>query len=119
MHRLPRARRLRPRTPMPPLWWHRPDRPQPSRRAAAQPPVRKAFMTRRERRLLAELGQGLQPVARPNIFVLLWRWRYELAVLAGLPATIIALAAYLGYLWTLADLAAITATLTFWPQARG
>ena len=37
----------------------------------------------REEHLLAELERGLRPVARANILVLLWRWRYELALLAA------------------------------------
>lgn len=76
------------------------------------------MMGRNKRRLLAELGRGLQPVARPNIFVLLWRWRYELAALVGLPTLIIILATRFSLLWTVAGLAAIATTFAVWPQAR-
>jgi hypothetical protein len=71
-----------------------------------------------ERRLLAELTRGIQPVARPNIFVLLWRWRYELILLTGLPAAIVMLAIWLSYPWAVAEIAAIAAILTVLPQAR-
>jgi hypothetical protein len=72
----------------------------------------------REQRLLAELERAFRPVTRPNILVLAWRWRYELTLFVGLPAAIITLITQLNYLWILAEIAAIAATLTAWPQAR-
>jgi len=73
---------------------------------------------RRERRLLAELERAFRPVSRTNILVLAWRWRYELTLFVGLPAAIITLITQLNYLWILAEIAAIAATLAAWPQAR-
>lgn len=72
----------------------------------------------RRGRLLAELQQDLRPVARPNIFVLLWRWRYELALITGLPAAITILITQLSWLWSLTWIAAVAVTLTAFPQAR-
>lgn len=72
----------------------------------------------RQGHLLAELERGLRPVARANILVLLWRWRYELALLAGLPTAIILLIGQLRSLWTSVEIAVILATLAVWPDAR-
>jgi hypothetical protein len=69
-------------------------------------------------RLLAELQQNLRPVARPNPLVLLWRWRYELALLTGFPVAITILITQLSPLWSLAVIAAIAVTLATWPEAR-
>jgi len=52
------------------------------------------------------------------MLVLLWRWRYELALLIGFPAAIIILITQLSLLWSLAVIAATTTTLTTWPEAR-
>jgi hypothetical protein len=54
-----------------------------------------------EARLLAGLERGLTLVTRPNPIVLIWRWRYELALFIGLPASVIALTRAEGWRWTL------------------
>jgi hypothetical protein len=72
----------------------------------------------RQGRLLAELQQDLRPVARPNMLVLLWRWRHELALLVGLPAVITILVTQVGWLWSLTGSSVIAATLAWWPGAR-
>jgi hypothetical protein len=103
----------------------RPDRRPASSIPATKPATEGAAMTtrrpspsQREGRFLGELERGLRPVARPNIFVVLWRWRYELALLAGLPAAIIVLISQLGSLWTSTEIAVIAAMLAVWPEAR-
>lgn len=68
--------------------------------------------------LFTELQQNLTPVARPNILVLLWRWRYELALLTGIPAAITILVTKLSWMWCLAVVGVIVGTLTAWPEAR-
>ena len=71
-----------------------------------------------ERRLLAELQHGLRPVARPNLLTVLWRWRYELITVIGLPGAALALLTRLSYLWILAEAAAVAAVLASYPPAR-
>jgi hypothetical protein len=68
--------------------------------------------------LLAELQRGLRQVARPNVLVLIWRWRYELALLSGFPALIIILITKLSSWWTLAEIAVVIVTLVILPEAR-
>jgi len=52
------------------------------------------------------------------MLVLLWRWRYELALFAGLPAAIIILTTQVSWLRTLAGILLIAATLANCPGAR-
>jgi len=73
---------------------------------------------RRRRGVLTELGQGLRPVARPNPLVLLWRWRYEVAILVGIPAGLIVLITRLSIIWSVAGISVTVATLANWPAAR-
>jgi hypothetical protein len=73
---------------------------------------------RRRRNVLAELGQGLRLVARPNPLVLLWRWRYEAAIIAGIPAGIIFVVTRLSPAWSVASLAVTAAMIASWPAAR-
>jgi hypothetical protein len=73
---------------------------------------------RRQQRLLAELQQGLQPVARPNLLVVLWRWRYEVGLLVSLPTVIAVLISQLGWTWCLAALGLIGVTLAVSRKAR-
>jgi hypothetical protein len=74
---------------------------------------------RRARRgdLISELQRELRPVAPPNAFVLLWRWRWELAIFVGLPAGLSALMIKFGWVWGLAFLG-MAAVVSAWPQAR-
>jgi hypothetical protein len=73
---------------------------------------------RRRRNVLAELGQGLRPVARPNPLVLLWRWRYEVAILVGVPAGVIVLITRVSLVWDVAGISIVAAMLGNWPAAR-
>ncbi|HUB38114.1 MAG TPA: hypothetical protein VMA72_04615 [Streptosporangiaceae bacterium] len=63
------------------------------------------------------LHRDLTPVARPNIFVLLWRWRWELALTLGVPAGLTALITRFGWVSTLIGIAAAGAVLA-WPEVR-
>jgi hypothetical protein len=80
--------------------------------------ARRQSRRRRQGALLAELQQSLRPVARPNLLVLIWRWRYELVLLASLPAVIILLMARVSWVWTLTGVSVVAATLANWPDAR-
>lgn len=80
--------------------------------------ARRQSPRRRQGRILAELQQNLKPVARPNLLVLIWRWRYELGLLASLPPVIILLMTRVGWVWTLAGVSVVAATLANWLDAR-
>jgi hypothetical protein len=67
---------------------------------------------------LPDLLRDLRPVRRPNVVVLLWRWRWELMLGFGLPAAVIASGIQLGWVWPLAVLGVLGGTLTVSPAAR-
>jgi hypothetical protein len=71
-----------------------------------------------EARLLAGLERGLTQVKRPNLLVIIWRWRYELALLIGLPAGVIALALIYGWRCSLAAIGLLAAIPCTWPEVR-
>lgn len=71
-----------------------------------------------EARLLAGLERGLTSVPRPNPLVIIWRWRYELALLIGLPAGLISLTRAVGLRWTLIEIGLLAGILHAWPQLR-
>lgn len=73
---------------------------------------------RRRRSVLDELGQSLRPVARPNPIVLVWRWRYEIALVAGVPPGIIVLMTRVSLVWSVAGISVAAAMLANWPAAR-
>jgi hypothetical protein len=56
---------------------------------------------RSEARLRADLAEILTPEPRNHLHLLLWRWRYELAVIAAVTATVVALVWALGGEWGL------------------
>lgn len=72
--------------------------------------------------LLGTLHQAIMPPARPNPVLMVWRWRYELTLLAGLSLTLVALVEFLGPNGTmlLAVIAgsAVLTMLIAWPAAR-
>jgi hypothetical protein len=74
---------------------------------------------RRTRRgdLLGELQRDLRPVARPNVLVLLWRWRWELALFPCLPLGLAALIIRLGWVWSLAATGIMALTFV-WRETR-
>jgi len=71
-----------------------------------------------EARILAGLERGLTPVTRPNLVVVIWRWRYEIALLTGLPAGAFFLIRAGGWRWTLIAIGVLGLNLWLWPELR-
>jgi hypothetical protein len=67
---------------------------------------------------LPELARSLTRVARPNPLVMAWRWRYELALAAGLPAALLYLARAVGWAAAASIAGSLTATIAIVPEAR-
>ena len=68
--------------------------------------------------LLAALHHALVPTARPTPFLVLWRWRYELALGATIPLLLAWLTFTVGADATVAITSVVTALLFQWPPAR-
>ncbi|MDQ4032773.1 MAG: hypothetical protein M3332_11085 [Actinomycetota bacterium] len=68
--------------------------------------------------LLATLHHALVPTARPNPFLVLWRWRYELAVGVATPLLLAWLTVTVGADATVAISSVVTALLFGWPPTR-
>jgi len=68
--------------------------------------------------LLGALHHALVPTARPNPFLALWRWRYELALGAAIPLLLTWLTSTGGADATVAITSVVTALLFGWPTAR-
>jgi hypothetical protein len=73
---------------------------------------------RRNRDLLSRMQAALTPVTRPNVLVILWRWRYELGLLTGLPTAFVLLARAIGAGWTVLITVVILHVIALWPPAR-
>lgn len=75
---------------------------------------------RRPRRgdYLTELQRDLTFVRRPNLLVVLWRWRWELMLAFGLPTELSIIGIRLGWAWALVAVGAILTIFTAWPGAR-
>jgi hypothetical protein len=71
-----------------------------------------------EARILAALERGLTSVTPPNLLVFTWRWRYEMALLIGLPVGVVALIRADGWRWTLAEIALLAVACCAWPEIR-
>jgi hypothetical protein len=69
-------------------------------------------------RVLSSLENALNTVARPNPFVLAWRWRYELGLLAGLGFGSFAIVQALGAAWLIATWLVLVAMFGVWPRGR-
>lgn len=71
--------------------------------------------------IMASVEAAVSTIRRPGIIGRIWRWRYELALIAGLPLAVSGIAATLGLDWltavALAGLAVLTAALA-WPTSR-
>jgi hypothetical protein len=70
---------------------------------------------------MASVETAVTTVARPGIIGRIWHWRYELALIAGLPLAALALGYTLGLAWLIATAAATTAILVaamVWPPSR-
>jgi hypothetical protein len=72
--------------------------------------------------VVASLESALRNVARPGIFGLIWNWRYELGLTAGLAAVTLASGYALGAAWLIAfgaiGLALMAAGLAWAPSRR-
>ncbi len=80
--------------------------------------TRRSLHRRGQAPLLAEIGRAFSTVARPNLVVILWRWRYESMLLVGVPVGMIALVSGLGWFWSLSGIGALIAMFAAWPRAR-
>lgn len=72
----------------------------------------------RDTRMTTDLRRALVTVARPNPVVAAWRWRYEIALLAGLAAYLALGIIAVGILPTMAGAVVMTLAVLCWPQAR-
>lgn len=73
---------------------------------------------RNTRQALTHLQFALTSVARPNPLVIVWRWRYELGLLTGLPAAVTLLVQSVGTIYAVVVLAALAHLILLWPAAR-
>ncbi|MBO3744638.1 hypothetical protein J5X84_01065 [Streptosporangiaceae bacterium NEAU-GS5] len=64
------------------------------------------------------MKSSVAPVAPPGPVTFLWRWRYEIAVLAGAPAIAVMAVRGWGAWWALAGGTATVLTVCLWPEAR-
>jgi hypothetical protein len=67
---------------------------------------------------LPELARVLTPVSRPNPFLIAWRWRYELALAAGLSTAPVFLAHAVGWATAVSIAGSLTASVAIVPEAR-
>jgi hypothetical protein len=72
----------------------------------------------RDTRMTTDLRRALVAVAPPNPLVAAWRWRYEIALLAGLAGSLTMAIISVGVLPTIAAVIVITLTVMCWPSAR-
>lgn len=72
----------------------------------------------RDTRMTTDLRRALVEVAPPNPLVAVWRWRYEIALLAALAASLTVAIISIGVWPTVGALTVITLTALCWPPAR-
>jgi hypothetical protein len=72
----------------------------------------------RDTRMTTDLRRALITVAPPNLLVAAWRWRYEIALLAGLAAILVIGITSVGVLPTIAVVTVIPLAVLVWPLAR-
>ena len=72
----------------------------------------------RDTRMTTDLRRALVTVARPNLLVAVWRWRYEIALLAGLAAVLALGIISVGVLPTIAVVTVITLAILGLPPTR-
>ncbi len=71
-----------------------------------------------QRRLRADLGKILTPRTRPSPPVIIWRWRYELAVVAIIAGAVTTLLESLGLTWGIIATSALAGLLgPPWPRS--
>jgi len=79
--------------------------------------VRPAPHRYRDNRVPTDLRR-LRPVAAPNLLVVAWRWRYEIALISGLSIGLTAAITSVGAVPTIVAVIVITLTISCWPMAR-
>jgi hypothetical protein len=72
----------------------------------------------RDTRMTTDLRRALITVAPPTLLVAAWRWRYEIALLAGLAAILVIGITSVGVLPTIAVVTVITVAVLAWPPTR-
>jgi len=72
----------------------------------------------RDTRMTTDLRRALITVAPPTLLVAVWRWRYEIALLAGLAAILTVGIISVGILPTIALATVITLAVLVWPPVR-
>ena len=72
----------------------------------------------RDTRMTTDLRRALVTVARPNPLVAVWRWRYEIALVAGLAAVLAIGVTTIGVLPILAVVTVMTLVIFGWPPTR-
>ena len=72
----------------------------------------------RDTRMTTDLRRALTTVAPPTLLVAIWRWRNEIALLAGLAAILTVGIISVGVLPTIAVVTVITLVVLIWPPAR-
>jgi hypothetical protein len=70
------------------------------------------------RHVRAGLELALGSVARPNPFVIVWRWRYELGLALFLAFAMFAPASAIGVWWGVAAIGTAGSLIAAWPAAR-
>lgn len=73
---------------------------------------------RHEAQLLADLDRAIRPRRPGGQLGLPWRWRYEIALLAGAAAMLIALVRVVGTEWAIVTVSALTGALGPWPPSH-
>ncbi len=71
----------------------------------------------RDTRVPSDLRR-LIPVAAPNLLAVFWRWRYEIALVLGLPASLAAAIIAFGAVPTIVAVIVMALTILCWPGAR-
>jgi len=72
----------------------------------------------RDTRLTTDLRRALTTVAAPNPLVATWRWRYEIAVVAAVTASLTVAIISIGVWPALGVVTVVTVTVLCWPPAR-
>ncbi|TNC22924.1 hypothetical protein [Amycolatopsis alkalitolerans] len=74
--------------------------------------------SRRTEHQMTELARELRQPPRANPMLAVYRWRYEIAVLALVPWGLIELDRELGLVWSLVALVITSGALYYWPAAQ-
>src|ERR1051326_7877074 len=101
--------------PLRDLPWARNGSARPGRRAPRRRVMRRE--PRGAEELLDALHHALVRTARPHLFLVLWRWRYEMGVGAAVPLLLAWLTFSVGASATVAIASAGTALLFGWPPS--